>query len=359
MSIQFWKKHTIEDNIPLPVSNDSLKIQNFVWKNIHPQDEKELQKLQSFISKYYVSKGPFSIAYDLHFFDWVLSDNKPFINLSLQTENGIMVAFCKGYETRIKIEGELYPFFITTLLCIHPKYRGKHLVDKVVKEMLNRMFKLDHRYGLTISQKIITDVVCSTSYYNRFLNPLRLFELKFASPSKHLTSKRAQKIYATKEAKGNFEPLSLSNMNKAYSYFLREMDSFKISHQPDLDEFKRWFMPNGCVHTFVEIKDGQIIGFTSFYIVYLQVQKKVKMQKRFIKVAYNYYTFSHDLENIYNLAFTEAKKIGCDVYTLTDQMNNSEVLEKLLFKKSNTEMHYFLYNKKYKCEAKDMAVNCI
>lgn len=339
-SQQFWQVMSTSSvnsvpTAPLPLPSP------FEWTDISIQTDADLQMLEVFLSKHFGNPGSFSIIYSPEYIKWAFNDQHPFLTLGIRYKN-TLVGFCKGWSIQMMAGNNPTPqsFLVTSFLCIHSKYRGKNLVDVLLKEMVRRMLSLGVRHGITISPKDIYQPSCYTRYYNRFLKPVELMEKKYIYYP-NLTPSRARKLYSVPEWKERHFHLLLSTEVKELSAFLNQhLNRFQLRQHYDEKETCRIFIPTEGVNRTMVSKgpDVRISNMFSYHILTFQKESVT------VKAAYVLYVLGNNLLDSYEQLMADAYGQGCELVVAFDHMDFDTVRDALKFKESPKVMKYFLFN---------------
>jgi hypothetical protein len=340
-SQSFWKEQTVSPMDPLPVYSQTTSLpQPFEWAEIDIRKEDDLNMLQKFLYTHYGTSDSFSIIYSKEYLRWAFNDHQPFTSLAIRFKN-TLVGFCKGWVIRLKPSDQtpIQPYFVTSFLCIHQKYRGKHLVEFLLKELVRRMFILNVRYGITFTPKLIHQPLCNLKYYNRYLNPMHLVESKYIQYP-NLTYARAKKLYPPIPINPTYTCMKPSDAEELTTFLNTYLHNYKMHQHFDVAETARIFEPHeGVNQTYLQRgPDKTIKNMFSYHILTL------KHEQRSVKGAYILYVLGDNPLEAYNQTFAFAHTQGCDFVTAFDHMNFDSVRNELKFKESITVMKCYLFN---------------
>lgn len=336
-SQQFWKTQVTHMNESLPiVKTPTPLISPLEWVELDIRQEKDLCLLHTFLSKYYGTPDKSLIVYSRNYLQWALNDHNPSIALGIRC-GATLVAFCKGYCINMSVNSTVSPFFVTSFLCIHPKYRGKRLVNLLVKEMLRRMFLLNIRFGMSISIKDIHQKVCQVDRYRRILRPKAFFDAGYSRPN--LTLQRANKLFTVPVSSGRFSVLTLEDLPLLTNYMNRQLSKFKLFQQFDIPVAERVFMSNSGVNrTLVSFESKDTLnGMFSYHILDLKVGHVI------LKAAYILYAIGENIIEAYEQLMADAFKEECDMVVAFNCMEFEQVIQKLKFEQINA-VNYFIFN---------------
>ena len=141
------------------------------------------------------------------------------------------------------------------------------------------------------------------------------------------------------------EKLATQYFDVVYDMLTKYQDKFNYYQIYSKDDFKHYFTNTDFVHSYVVLdKSGEVLDFYSFYTLpYVEA----KTNKRVNAAVLHLYTSTNVTQlTIINSLILSAQELDCDVLTLTNIMENNDIICDNLsrFIKDTSHTYYNLYN---------------
>lgn len=325
-------------------SVEPIDVKMLDWTSVNLSDDSELNEVTCFINEHYVTdqQEKFTLHYEPQFIKWALGSDGELLTLKY----GSNILGTVGFTIRnMTVENHTGTFGEVNFLCVHPKYRSinkkkstkktQHIVHVLIDEAIRRIVNKGTVKGIFTTEKYIPTPTATIRFFHRPLNYRKLFKHKFTilpGDVDSIHTRFAESI----EPQEYYKVAKEDNINEIFDLYNEYAIKYNISVKYSKDELKHYlFSP--FTKTYVMESKGEIVDFVSYYVL----SQSVKGSDEKIKGAY-LFLYSCNKEDIQLLASNVIRLItrdtDCDVFNVTDVMNNSDFL---------------LSNKKYADEESD------
>lgn len=350
------KSEKIEDDLTKRAvyNNNSIALPaGMVWKFIAVDDDKMLNKVISFLQRYYLidAKEKFRLDYSVDFVKWTLGKEGFMIAIVAESSGTICGVVGTSFKT-VTVFDKVEKFANVNFLCAHPIYRGKKIAFTLIDEIVRLIVKSGVHQGCFTTERCVPTPITKFRYYHRPINYIKL--QKFGFTELGGDPEKVQKKFELKH-NSTYVPLSkihIKDVHKLYEEYMKRYNIYCIYTQDELEEL----LLNKFVKSFVLLKDDQVIDFTSYYELASTVSFNDEMnEKETVDKINSAYLFLFSccntacdemLENILKLASAN----NIDVFNVTDSMGLSDILlikDIELDEKSEYESYEHVYEHKF------------
>tara|TARA_Y100001970_G_scaffold77303_1_gene98252 strand:- start:5214 stop:6362 length:1149 start_codon:yes stop_codon:yes gene_type:complete len=313
---------------------------NEKWININTEKDTDLMKFSHLLDNYYMYHNEFKYKYNTEFIKWTLNtpykhfkslknvDRKLWSSL-LERDNKIIASITCRPLLLIINNKECKTFYVD-YLCISKEHRGQYLAPKMILKVEPAVWsenqecdipKNEYNFGefnMYIFKKdgyqLPFKYLCQYSYYYVELIKLR------DSPN----------IRAFKKLK----KITSDNIDKAYTFFTKKVEMFKVFQKINLSEFEYIFL-NDNIHCYLLMEDNEIIGFTSFYNCQI-----VKGEEKCCEL---FYIFGENIIELFKYTLDKMKENNYKYLFTTNLLDNTKIIEEYSFEWI-CYSYYHLYN---------------
>ena len=342
----FWK------NKPLPKETDrtsgiieELK-QRDVYKQVivlpeHlkwcDQNDISITEIVKFVSCYYRPMTEEYVKYLLSFKDSIML-------AIVSKKKNIIYGLISGYVSKMNMDESKEDFVIVNFICVHSSFRKKNMSVMLIEELTRRYIEKGYNYGCFMSKNELDYPICKVNYYDRVINFNKMkpfMKLESGMEEKHFNVlEKPSKDYQLAKPEDYEEMFNLYNKN---------VDRYNVSHNMDLETFKKYFTTNSFIKTYIIFKEK----ITDFLCI--------RLYEDIFKIAeLVFYTSSTEpVGNLVNEAIKIANSYNVDVLRVPHQMNVSTALlipeeeDKVhalgyRFMKTNKTNYFYTFNWKIK-----------
>lgn len=333
------------------------------WLNIDAESKEDLLLIYKFLYDNYVDDTMFRIHYTIDTLQWFLTapgyHKEWHVAMQLRETNQI-IGFVAGIPINLNLDDETKKMAEINFLCIHKNFRNKSLAPILINEVTNRCIEKNINQAIYTIGKVINKAFSASKYWHRILNYRKLVEIGFYDNPTCICEGPTFDKYI--HYLDTHNPLNKKAMLKN----LREMQEKDISIVCQLlnnynkkiaistvfndEETKHWFLPKaGVVYSYVlEDENKNPTDFISFYKVKNTVLRSKKYDNYDSANIFYYAINTVEFSVLMNSVLCIAKKMGFDVFTACDIMDNKKfLLEKSLnFGPGTGILYYYFYNYK-------------
>ena len=362
----FWKTQPIQDTTKKEKLNGSKDVlenishlfkseqinlpENFVWAEINPDLDSDIDLLYNFLYENYIQKNDNTgLHYTKESLRWYLSNPKFYKNMFLfvKYKNKVVGSIVATPEN-ISIFNKADIIFNTTFLCIDKNIREKSLGAIMIKELLRRMYYNNVKYGYYTSPLNLPNKLTLSNYYHRPLNIKKLIDIDFITKPDSISLKSFERLYKVKDKKTtNYISLRLEDINFCTEKYNEHYKKYKIYQIMDEEEFKYKFLPvDNIIDTFIIKDNNNIKCFISIFYLKSRILNNSKYKDYDIAQIYHYFYSDENLFiDFLNDILIYLKDKNIDVVNWIEQMDNNIFFEKLKFCKGSGEIYYHFWNK--------------
>lgn len=345
------------------VSEEPYKLpKEFKWSTVDLRDKDTCAEVSEFLNKYYSNKD-FRPDFSTNFLEWLLPVNldasttskyNPNFCVAVRvTDTDLLAGFIAGKVVKMQVNRHQLDMGEVSVLCIHPKLRGKRLTTMLIKELTRRYQSEGYIFASYSTGRHLAKPLCKVKNYHRALNIKVLLDTGFTKVDDNVGLKKLKHAYKLPEAPSHedkFVKLEEQHLEEACDTLNRYMDRYTYHPIFDLEEFKHTFYGNKVVSSYVVLDDdGHVTDFTSYYLQPARVYNSTKDKHEFIRVGYMFY-YTSLVETPYRMVkdtLIMARRNNVDVMDASDIMENEDLLKELMFEEGAIRSYYYLYNRHY------------
>lgn len=326
-------------------SNEPIDVKMLDWKSVDLSSDEEMCEATDFINDHYVidAKEKFSLYYEANFIKWALGPTGELLTLKY----GSHILGTVGFTIRnMTVESHTGTFGEVNFLCVHPKYRtvnvkksnqsNKQLVHVLIDEAIRRIVNKGTTKGIFTTEKYIPTPTAAIRFFHRPLNYKKLFKHKFTILSGDVESVHTR-FTETVEPQDYYKEATKEHLQNILELYNEYVIKYNVSIKYSKDELEHYLFSPYTKTYIMKNKAGDVVDFVSYYLLSQSVVGTTEK----INGAY-LFLYSCNKEDIQLMASNIIRLIirdtDCDVFNVTDVMNNSDFL---------------LSNKKYADEESD------
>lgn len=280
---------------------------------------------------------------------WMMELNNICFTIRSKANNNIF-AVVFSHIMNYQINNKSYPIGNIKFFAVTNKLRNKSLGKIMIKQLNNLLIDKGVKIGAFKSQLYIQRPFCTTRIYHRALNIDVLVENNFTELSESIKLDHVRKELELPNK--TFTTIAIldkdndKDVTKAFELLKNQFNKFNFHPNFDINQFKKIFLDNKFVLSYV-IKNNNIV--TDFCSVE-RVIYKIKNSNNVIngcKLFY-YTTYENTGYRIIKDLMILSRLRGFAVFSAYDIMGNESLVSDLGFDTGQELLHYNLYNYKIK-----------
>lgn len=312
----------------------------YQFQNLDLSQDETLTKLTNFISVNYIpSCMHITTFYDKDFVKFICAKG---VNLCLVSQ-GYIGGFIHVDIKKFQVYDKEIDAGDVTFLCVHQKLRHKGIAEILIKEAVRQISNEGCQVGTFITNRYVPSPFSILKIYHRPINYIKLTETDYIKKSKGDIDSAIgfYKVYG--ELSDKMVELKESNYEFAYECYKQYVSKYCFYEILTLESFIDKFCSNPKVKTYLfNDANNNPVDFLSYFTICTHKKLNIK--------ACHLYMYTSNLVTpvtiLKNLSLLAAKE-ECDVVTVTDCLENQDILVGNKFLESSDTLKLYFYN--YKC----------
>ncbi|EDR30127.1 glycylpeptide N-tetRadecanoyltransferase, putative [Entamoeba dispar SAW760] len=335
--------------VPAPLPNENME-----YCIVNIDNEKEMEEVYILLKENYVEDDDATLRFDYQkeFIKWCLKvpGYYPswFVGIR-QKDNHELIGFITGIPSSIKIYDRIVDVAEINFLCVRKDMRKFKLAPQLIKEVTRQVHLTGLFQAVYTSGTELPNIVCTTQYFHRPLNPKKLDAIGFSTCNQRLTLQRALKLYKLPEQPNSIgfrqmEEKDVDVVTEKLNRFLHTHYDLTVLFSKEMVAHT-FLSRDGIIKSYVLEQDGVIKAFGAFYILPSSILNSYEYSELYI--AYQYYYFYDkdvDFKQFFKDILICAVQNHCDVFNCLNISENQHYIADLLFVPGDGYLKYYLYN---------------
>lgn len=330
------------------------------WLNIDAEKKEDLLLIYKFLYDNYVDDSMFRIHYTIDTLQWFLTApgyyKELHVGIKLRETNQI-IGFIAGIPINLNLYDGIKKICEINFLCIHKKFRNKSFAQILINEITKRCMEKNIHQAIYTIGKVMNKPFSKTRYWHRILNYRKMVEIGFCdNPAciydglifdKYIHYLDTHNPLNKKAMLKNLREMEKKDVSAVRQLLNNYNKKFAVSIVFDDEEIEHWFLPKtDVVYSYVlEDENKNPTDFISFYKVKNTVLTS-KQYNNYDSANIFYYAINTvEFAVLMNSVLCIAKKLGFDVFTACDIMDNNKFLKEksLNFGAGTGTLHYYFH----------------
>lgn len=299
-----------------------------------------LTKLTNFISSNYIPVcAHVTTFYDKDFIKFICAKG---VNLCLVSQ-GYIGGFIHVDIKKFQVYDKEIDAGDVTFLCVHQKLRHKGIAEILIKEVTRQISNEGCQIGTFMTNRYVPSPFSTLKIYHRPINYIKLTETNYIKKSKGDIDSAISYYKVYGELSDKIVELTEENYEAAYECYKQYVGKYCFYEILTLESFIDKFCSNPKIKTYLFYDDNKNpVDFLSYFTICTHKKLNIKACHLYMYTS-NLVTPVTILKNLSLFAL----KDECDVVTVTDCLENQDVLVGNKFLESPDTLKLYFYN--YKC----------
>jgi len=316
----FWK------NKPLSKATDTYveQIENLKQRPVYQNEimlpshlewkqQTDPKIISQFLTDYY---KPMSIDY----VKYLQTFNNQITLSIVSKKKNVIYGIIGGNINKMNVFNKVDDFVNVTFICVHPSFRNKKMVCILIEGLTKLYIDKGYNFSYFMTTKKMDEPVCTVKYFDRIINFNKMKDfipLESGMNEKHFN--------ICEKPCEEYKLATDDDMKEIFDLYNKYVDRFNIYQILTFEEFKKYFLPNKFIKTYLIYRDkkereelqkkddgtfDKVIDFVSFRTY--EENSNEKNEEKYNVAELMYYT-----------SFLEP--VGCMLYKLTTILNDVDI----------------------------------